>query len=56
MRFRYSPRVITNADRVARHIVETYFAPNETLRKLRDMLDSEPIDPLRPFSEACRDE
>jgi len=53
MRVRYSPRVITNADQVTRHIVETYFGPNKTLRELGDILDSEPVEPLRQLSEAC---
>jgi hypothetical protein len=56
MRVRSSPRVIENAEKVARTIVETYFTPNRTLRELHDMLESEPMDPLRGFSEACRDE
>jgi hypothetical protein len=56
MRVRSSSRVIENADKVARTIVETYFAPNRTLRELHDMLNSESMDPLRGFSEACREE
>jgi hypothetical protein len=56
MRVRSSAGVIKHAERAARNIVETYFGPNKTLRDLRDMLDSEPIDPLREFSEACRGE
>ncbi len=53
MRVRYSPRVMKNADQVARYIVETYFGPNQTLRELCDVLDSEPVDRLRQLSEAC---
>ena len=56
MRVRSSSRVIENAEKVARTIVETYFAPNRSLRELRDMLESESMDPLRGFSEACREE
>lgn len=56
MRVRSSPRVIDNAEKVARTIVETYFTPNRTLREVYDMLNSERMDPLRGFSEACRDE
>ena len=56
MRVRSSPRVIENAERVARTIVETYFTPNRTLREVYDLLESERMDPLRGFSEACRDE
>ena len=56
MRVRSSPRVIEDAEKVARTIVETYFTPNRTLREVYDMLNSEQMDPLRGFSEACRDE
>jgi hypothetical protein len=55
MRVRCSPRVITNAHQVVRHIVGTYFGPNTTLRELCDMPNSAPVDPLRQFSKACRD-
>ncbi len=56
MRVRSSPRIIENAEKVALTIVETYFTPNRTLRELRDMLESEGMDPLRGFSQACREE
>jgi len=56
MRVRSSSRVIENAERVARTIVETYFTPNRTLREVYEMMESERMDPLRGFSEACRDE
>ena len=56
MRVRSSPRVIEIAGKVALTVVETYFAPNRTLREVHDMLESEQMDPLRGFSEACRDE
>jgi hypothetical protein len=56
MRVRSSPRIVENAEKVARIIADTYFAPNKSLRELHDMLDSERMDPLRGFSEACREE
>ena len=56
MRVRSSPRVIETAEKVALTIVETYFTPNRTLHEVYDMLNSERMDPLRGFSEACRDE
>ena len=56
MRVRSSPRIVENAEKVARTIADTYFASNKTLRELHDMLDSEQMDPLRGFSEACREE
>jgi hypothetical protein len=56
MRVRSSPRIVENAEKVARIIADTYFAPNKSLHELHDMLDSERMDPLRGFSEACREE
>ncbi|HEX4988057.1 MAG TPA: hypothetical protein VFW91_04710 [Candidatus Binatia bacterium] len=37
-------------------IVNTYLAPNKTFPELRDMVNNGAIDPLRDFSEACRDD
>lgn len=56
MRILGSPSVVQAADAVVRLIIETYFQPNKTLRELREILRSEHIDPLREFSEACRDD
>jgi len=56
MRVLSSPRTVENADKVARMIVNTYLAPNKTFPELRDMVNKGAIDPLRDFSEACRDD
>ena len=48
--------IVENADKVVRMIVNTYLAPNKTFPELRDMVNSDAIDPLRDFSEACREE
>lgn len=56
MRVRSSPQIIERAENVARNIVDAYLGPNRTLRDLHQMLETEPIDPLREFSEACREE
>ena len=56
MRVVSSPAIVEGADRVARLIVETYVAPNKTFGDLESTLDSHMIDPLRRFSEACREE
>ena len=48
--------IVEAADKVARMIVNTYLAPNKTFPELRDMVNSGAIDPLRDFSEACREE
>ncbi len=56
MRVRSSPAVIAHAERVAHDIIETYMGPNRTFRDLHHMLETEPIDPLREFSDVCREE
>src|ERR1043166_8307044 len=48
--------IVENADKVARMIVNTYLAPNKSFPELRDMVNRDAIDPLRDFSEACREE
>ena len=56
MRVLSSPRIIENADRVVRVIIETYLAPNKTFRDVVEFLDNDAMDPLRAFSDACREE
>ncbi len=56
MRVRSSPSIVEHAEKVVDTIIATYLAPNRTLRELHDMLRSEGMDPLRGFSEACREE
>ncbi len=56
MRVRSSPTIVENVERVVQTIVGTYLAPNKTLRELHEMLGSDALDPLRGFSEACREE
>ena len=56
MRVLSSPKTVENAERVARMIVDTYLAPNKTFPQLRDMVNRGALDPLRDFSEACREE
>jgi hypothetical protein len=51
-----SPAVSDAADGVVRLIIDTYFEPNMTLSDIRKVLASNRIDPLRTFSEACRQE
>jgi hypothetical protein len=48
--------VVEAAEKVTRMIVNTYLAPNKTFPELRDMVNSGAMDPLRDFSEACREE
>ena len=56
MRIMSSPEIVERADKVIRMIVDTYFSPNKTFTELRDMIGSDALDPLRAFSEACREE
>ena len=60
MRFRSSPKVIEEAEKVARLILETYPKPNKTFSELRDMAHDmaheRSLDPLRRFAESCREE
>jgi len=56
MRMISSTRIVQDADKVIRTIINTYTGPNRTFPELRDMVNSGGIDLLRDFSEACRDE
>jgi len=56
MRMLSSPNVIEEAERVARLIVDSYPEPNKTFNDVRVMVDRHTLDPLRGFSEACREE
>lgn len=56
MRVISSTPVVENANRVVRLIADSYLSPNKTLRELHQMVDSDSIDALRDFSEACRAE
>jgi hypothetical protein len=56
MRVISSPQIVASADHVIRVIIETYLAPNKTFHDVRDILDNEAMNPLRDFSNACREE
>ncbi len=56
MRVLSSSRIIENADRVVRVIIETYLGPNKTFRDVAEVLDDASMNPLRDFSDACREE
>jgi hypothetical protein len=56
MRVLSSLKTVEKAEEVARMIVNTYLAPNKTFPELRDMVNRGALDPLRDFSEACREE
>ena len=51
------PRSVACADIAMRTIVDTYFAPNQTVRDLRNVVEKGAgIDPLKDFAEAAREE
>ena len=54
MRVISSTPIVESANRVVRLIADNYVLPNKTLRELHQMADSDSIDALRAFSEACR--
>jgi hypothetical protein len=57
MRILCSPETVASADQVMRVTIDTYFAPNKTVRELRDLIQTgAAIDPLKDFSEAARQE
>jgi hypothetical protein len=56
MRSLSSLSVIEEAEKVAQLIVRSYPEPNMTFADLRPMITAKAIDPLRSFSESCREE
>ena len=57
MRVLSAPRTVETADKVMVSILDTYFAPNHSVRELRDLIKAGAgIDPLKAFSEAARQE
>jgi hypothetical protein len=56
MRIMSSETVVNSADQMLKKIIYSYLEPNKTFPELRQMADSGLIDPLRDFSEACREE
>jgi hypothetical protein len=56
MRVASTIKVIESAGRIALLITDTYFQPNKTFAELQAMLHDGGVDPLRDFSEVCRNE
>jgi hypothetical protein len=55
MRLFSSPEVVAAAEQVARAIVDSYIAPNSSLKELRDaFIDKKRLDPLGQFADVCR--
>jgi hypothetical protein len=51
-----SQKVIEEAEKVGQLIVRSYPEPNKTFADLRAMISEHAFDPLRSFSESCREE
>ena len=56
MRVLSSPKVIAEADKALRMIIETYAKENTTFSGVRQSINNGFPDPLRAFSEACHEE
>ena len=57
MRVLSLPRTVACAEKIMQATVDTYFAPNKTIRDLNEMMKSGAgIDPLKDFSDAAREE
>jgi hypothetical protein len=49
--------VVAAAEQTVKHILKQYFGPNMTRQEIRDLvLSGTHEDPLKSFSEACRNE
>ncbi len=57
MRVMSAPRTIACADAIMVATIDGYFAPNKTIRELREIIkNGTGINPLKEFSEAAREE
>ena len=56
MRVISSAPIVESANHVVRLIADSYVSPKKTLKELHQMMDTDSIDALRDFSDACRDE
>jgi hypothetical protein len=56
MRVQSSSGVVEKAEAVVHMILDAYFAPNKTFPEFRDLMNGRSADPVRAFSEECREE
>jgi hypothetical protein len=57
MRILSEARTVSCGDKIMGTIVDTYYAQNQSVRELRDLIKAGAgIDPLKEFSEAAREE
>ena len=56
MRLLSSSSIVEHAERVSHMVIDTYLAPNKTFRDVVELKENGALDPLKEFSEACREE
>jgi hypothetical protein len=57
MRVLSFPRTVACAEKIVRATIDTYFAPNKTIREIHELIKSGAVtDPLKEFSVAAREE
>lgn len=56
MRVLSSPGVVESADRAVIAIIDAYLAPNKGFPDVKELLKADAVNPLREFSNACREE
>ena len=56
MRILSPQNVVAAAEQIGHKILDTYLQPDRTFLELREMVQSNSIDILRDFTEACRQE
>ena len=56
MRLLSSSTIVDHAEKVSQMIIETYLAPNKTFRDVAMLKETGALDPMKEFSEACREE
>ncbi len=56
MRLLVVEHIVEHAEKVSHLIIETYLAPNKTFRDVVMLKESGALDPMKEFSEACREE
>jgi len=56
MRLLSSAGIVEHAEMVSQMIIDTYLAPHKTFQDVRNLGKSGALDPLKEFSEACREE
>ena len=56
MRIISSPNVVASADKVVRIIIDTYLEANKSFGDVKEVIDDDAMNPLREFSNVCREE